>query len=89
MQAHRLAFCLLCAATIAAHSHVLESSNEPLEGLLGRLQQQSRADECDEGLEHFVELLVLGVGHLQAVLLLALLAEQVGRKLAEAGIERA
>lgn len=69
--------------------NVLESSNEPLERLLGRLQQQARANQGNEGLQHCVELLVLALGHLQAVLLFALLAEQAAGELAKAGIQGA
>lgn len=70
-----------------ARGNALEPSNEPLERLLCRLQQQARADQCDEGLQDGVELPVLRLAHLQPVLFLALLAEQVGRELAEAGIQ--
>jgi hypothetical protein len=66
-----------------------EAPHEPFHRLLRWLQQQLRADQRDECLEHGIQLLVLLLAHLRAVLDLALLAEQALGELHEARVERA
>lgn len=64
-----------------------ESSDQPVQGLLCWLEQQSRTDHGDEGFQHLIQLFILLLRHLCAVLHLALFAEDVARKLHKARIQ--
>lgn len=63
--------------------------HEPFHRLLCRLQQQLGPDQCDECLQHSIQLCILHFAHLRPVLDLALLAEQAVRELQEARVKRA
>lgn len=68
---------------------VPESPHKPLQRLLCWLEQQSGADQCNEGLKHNIELRILILGHLGAVFGFALLAEEILGEAQKPRIQRA
>lgn len=66
-----------------------ESSHKPLQRLLGRLEQQSRPGQRNEGLKHTIELVIVLLRHVCAVLDFTLLAEQALCKGQETRVQRA